>query len=73
LYSKAKLKVSTEVLHILPNVQLTPNILLVKLNKILRILFHLPVQLATCFDPGFLLGLFLDPKDGGDMFLPNAG
>jgi hypothetical protein len=25
--------------------------------------------LATCFHTGFLLGLFFDPKDGGDMFL----
>jgi hypothetical protein len=25
--------------------------------------------LATCFQAGFLLGLFFDPEDGGDMFL----
>jgi hypothetical protein len=29
--------------------------------------------LATCFHAGFLLGLFLDPEDGGDMFLRNVG
>jgi hypothetical protein len=29
--------------------------------------------LVTCFDAGFLLGLFSDPEDGGDMFLRNAG
>jgi hypothetical protein len=23
--------------------------------------------LATCLHPGFLLGLFFDPEDGGDM------
>jgi hypothetical protein len=27
------------------------------------------LQLATCFQAGFLLGLFFDPEDGGDMFL----
>jgi hypothetical protein len=31
------------------------------------------VLLSTCFHPGFLLGLFFDPEDGGDMFLPNVG
>jgi hypothetical protein len=25
--------------------------------------------LATCFHDGFLLGLFFEPEDGGDMFL----
>jgi hypothetical protein len=25
--------------------------------------------LATCFHAGFLLGLFFDPEDGGDMVL----
>jgi hypothetical protein len=25
--------------------------------------------LATCFHAGFLLGIFLDPEDGGNMFL----
>jgi hypothetical protein len=29
--------------------------------------------LATCFPAGFLLGLFCDPEDGGDMFLRNVG
>jgi hypothetical protein len=29
--------------------------------------------LATCFHVGFLLVLFFDPEDGGDMFLRNAG
>jgi hypothetical protein len=28
---------------------------------------------ATCFQAGFLLGLFSDPEDGGDMFLRNIG
>jgi hypothetical protein len=27
--------------------------------------------LAICFHPGFLIGLFFDPEDGGDMFLLN--
>jgi hypothetical protein len=30
-------------------------------------------RLATCFHAGFLLGLFSDPEDGGDMFLRNVG
>jgi hypothetical protein len=29
-------------------------------------------QLATCFHPGIMLGLF-DSEDGGDMFLRNVG
>jgi hypothetical protein len=29
--------------------------------------------LATCFHAGFLLALFFDPEDGGDMFLRNVG
>jgi hypothetical protein len=28
--------------------------------------------IATCFYAGFLLGLFFDPEDGGDMFLRNV-
>jgi hypothetical protein len=28
---------------------------------------------ATCFDADFLLGLFFNPEDGGDMFLRNVG
>jgi hypothetical protein len=30
------------------------------------------ILLATCFHAGFLLGLFFDPEDGGDMFLRNV-
>jgi hypothetical protein len=29
--------------------------------------------LATCFHAGFLLDIFFDPEDGGDMFLRNVG
>jgi hypothetical protein len=29
--------------------------------------------LATSFHTGFLLGIFFDPEDGGDMFLRNVG
>jgi hypothetical protein len=29
--------------------------------------------LVTCFLAGFLLGLFYDPDDGGDMFIQNVG
>jgi hypothetical protein len=29
--------------------------------------------LATCFHAGFLLGLFFDPEDGGDIFLRYVG
>jgi hypothetical protein len=29
--------------------------------------------LATCFHAGFLLGLFFNPEDGGDMFFRNVG
>jgi hypothetical protein len=33
----------------------------------------LQAELATCFHAGFLLGLFFDPEDGGNMFLRNVG
>jgi hypothetical protein len=29
--------------------------------------------LATCFQAGFMLNLFFDPEEGGDMFLRNIG
>jgi hypothetical protein len=29
--------------------------------------------LATCFHADFLLGLFIDPEDEGDVFLRNVG
>jgi hypothetical protein len=29
--------------------------------------------LVTCFHAGFLLDLFFDPEDGGEMFLRNVG
>jgi hypothetical protein len=31
------------------------------------------VLLASCFHAGFLLGLFFDPEDRGNMFLQNVG
>jgi hypothetical protein len=39
-------------------------------GKIIQIKLAL---LATYFHAGFLLGLFFDPEDGGDMFLRNVG
>jgi hypothetical protein len=30
------------------------------------------ILLATCFHADFLLGLFFDPEDGGDIFLRNV-
>jgi hypothetical protein len=30
------------------------------------------ILLASCFNAGFLLGLFLDPEDWGNMFLRNV-
>jgi hypothetical protein len=36
--------------------------------------FGKPISmLATCSHAGFLLGLFFDPEDEGDMFLRNIG
>jgi hypothetical protein len=37
-----------------------------------RILGSYQAVLATCFRAGSLLGLFLNPEDGGDMFLRNV-
>jgi hypothetical protein len=31
------------------------------------------MSLATCYHAGFLLGLFFDPEDGGDIFFQNVG
>jgi hypothetical protein len=31
------------------------------------------VKKTTCFHAGFLLGLFFDPDNGGDIFLRNVG
>jgi hypothetical protein len=33
--------------------------------------YHLAL-LANCFHAGFLLGLFFNPEDGGDIFLRNV-
>jgi hypothetical protein len=33
---------------------------------------QVPSRAATYFDTGFLLVLFFDPEDGGDMFLQNV-
>jgi hypothetical protein len=40
---------------------------------IFRVKEYEQALLATCFHPGFLLGLFFDLEDGGDMFLRNIG
>jgi hypothetical protein len=41
-----------------------------EVNKLESIVAHPRwALLATCFHPGFLLGLFIDPEDGGDIFL----
>jgi hypothetical protein len=32
-----------------------------------------PALFATCSHAAYLLGLFLNPEDGGDMFLQNVG
>jgi hypothetical protein len=37
----------------------------------LRWRLHVPPKFVTCFDTGFLLGLFFHPEDGGYMFLRN--
>jgi hypothetical protein len=34
---------------------------------------HNVALLVTYFKAGFLLGLFFDPEDGGDMFFRNIG
>jgi hypothetical protein len=31
-----------------------------------------PARTVDCFQAGFLLSLFFDPEDGGDMFLRNV-
>jgi hypothetical protein len=40
-------------------------------NIIINVGFEVPID--TCFHAGFLLGLFFDPEDIGDMFLRNFG
>jgi hypothetical protein len=36
--------------------------------------FGKPIPLlANSFHAGFLLGLFFDPEDGGDIFIRNVG
>jgi hypothetical protein len=36
-------------------------------------IFRADALLATSIHAGFLLGLFFDPEDGGDMVLRNVG
>jgi hypothetical protein len=44
-----------------------------EVNKLESIVDHPRwALLATCFRAGFLLGLFIDPEDGVDMFLQNV-
>jgi hypothetical protein len=43
---------------------------LLKVNQSFGGTYHL---LSTCFHAGFLLGLFFDPEDRGNMFLRNVG
>jgi hypothetical protein len=53
---------------------LQPSFLILK--KIQRILmkdFSFFAPLHTCFYVSFLLSLFFDPEDGGDMFFRNLG
>jgi hypothetical protein len=42
-------------------------------SSFLRSVHIAETRLATCFHTGFLHCLFLDPEDGGDMFLRNVG
>jgi hypothetical protein len=42
-------------------------------SRIFCIMLHRTALPATCFRAGFLLGLFLDPEDGVDMYLRNVG
>jgi hypothetical protein len=47
-----------------------------KRNASKQVAHVLSVSLSVpgiCFQAGFLLGLFFDPEDGGDMFLQNIG
>jgi hypothetical protein len=42
-------------------------------GKLLTCAGALSALLSTCFHAGFLLGLFFDSEDGGDIFLRNVG
>jgi hypothetical protein len=44
----------------------------VKINRRFVTTHRLDLLLVTCFKLAFLFGLFLNPKDGGDMFLRNV-
>jgi hypothetical protein len=37
------------------------------------IFWDIKALIAICFHAGFLLGLFFDSEDGGDMFLQKIG